>query len=228
MNLKKLGITLYLVLALGVVMASSAFGEAIPEAATWRTGSGGTVLTGSETVNSTGSGELVTHVGGTLLALKATGVECKGCKIENSGGNAVGSGVLNLTGVTVVKPSTCAVEGGHIETEVIDFTHYYMGGGWWFTVIKPLSGTVFTTVHLVKGSGACAISGFYTVEGRVFTRANNATGVYAVSQTATSSGAINAEGGGELLFGEESAELNGTATFSLSGAKKGQVFGAQH
>jgi hypothetical protein len=103
-----------------------------------------------------------------------------------------------------------------------------MGGGNNTVLFVPAVGEEFTTVHLIAGSGSCPISGFYTVEGEVFVRSNNATGVYAVEQTVTSSGAINAEGSGKanaLLFGEEPAELNGTGTFKLSGAKKGTVFG---
>jgi hypothetical protein len=86
MRLKKLGMTLFVVLALGAVMASSALATAVPKAATWRTGSGGTVLTGLESVSSTGSFNITTNIGSTLVDLTATGLECIGCVIENSAG----------------------------------------------------------------------------------------------------------------------------------------------
>lgn len=227
MRLKKLGTALVVVLALGAVVASNAFAAAVGEAATWRTGSAGTVLTGSETVTTTGSGELVTTIGETPLVLKATGVECSGCKIENSEGFAIGAGKLKFTGVTVSSPATCAVSGGSITTTALDTTSYYMIGSGWYTWIHPLTGTTLATVTLTKGTGACALSGSYVIGGSVFLKMANSTGSFVVTQSSTSSGAINAEAGGSLEFGSKKAELNGTATMALSGAKAGEVFGAK-
>ena len=227
MRLKKLGTALVVVLALGVVMASNAFATAVGEAATWRTGSEGTVLSGSETVTTTGSGEFVTTVGETPLALKATGVECSGCKIENSEGFAIGAGKIKFTGVTVSSPATCAVSGGSITTTALDTTSYYMIGVGWYTWIHPLTGTTLATVTLTKGSGACALSGSYIISGSVFLKMANNTGTFAVTQSSSSSEAINSEAGGSLEFGSKKAALIGTATMSLSGAKAGQVFGAK-
>ncbi len=227
MRLKKLGAAIVVVLALGAVVASSAFAAAEEVPATWRVGEAGTVLSGSEAVTATGSGELVTELGETPLVLKSSGLECLECTIKNEEGKAKGAGKLKLTGVTVSSPAGCQVSGGSITTVLLDFTHYYMGGGWWFTRIEVFSGTTFATVKIEKQTGkTCAIAGSYLVSGNIFAKANNATGVYAKEQTGTTSGAINAEGGGELKFGSKAAELKGTATFALSGANKGQVFGA--
>jgi hypothetical protein len=233
MNLKKLGMTLFVVLALGAVMASSALAAAVPKAATWRTGAGGTVLTGEESVSSTGSGELITNVGTTTLVLKSTGLSCVSCKIKNESGNAVGTGSLKFTGVTVVKPANCVVENaagevGVVNTVPLNVNAGFMGGaGSGNTVrFKPASGTEFTTVFLEGPS--CSIAGPYEVKGEVFVRSNNATGVYELNQTVTSSGLINEEGSGvtnALTFGTEIAKLEGTGTFTLSGGKKGTVFG---
>jgi hypothetical protein len=225
MNLKKLGAALVVVLLLSAVVVSSASAAAVAEAATWRTGSAGTVLSGSETETATGKGELVTAVGETPLVLKSTGLECLECTIKNEEGKATGTGKLRLTGVTVSSPAACAVNGGAITTVVIVFAHYYMNGVLWETRISVLSGATLATVSLVKGSGACPIAGTYNLTGNLFTRATNATGVYAAGQTATSSGAINKEAGGELKFGSKAAELNGTATYALSGPKSGELFG---
>jgi hypothetical protein len=114
-----------------------------------------------------------------------------------------------------------------VETVELQVNAGFMGGaGSGNTVLfKPKGTTELTTVELVDGSGSCSIAGPYEVKGEVFVRSNNATGTYAASQTVTASGAINAEGGGSLTFGAEPAELNGTGTFALSGAKKGTVFG---
>jgi hypothetical protein len=253
MRLKKLGTALVVVLALGAVMAGNAFaGVAFEEAATWRTGEAGTVLSGSESVTSTGSGELITKVGETPLVLKSTGLECIECTIKNEEREilegekkvkksvAVGNGKLKFTGVTVASPSACAVSGGSVTTVPLEVTAYFMNTrdfikeGKEFTELQnwvlfhPASGNTFATVTLTKGTGTCPISGSYIVSGTVFVKSNNSTGVYAVNQTVTSSGTLNAEAGGSLKFGEASAELNGTGTFSLSGAKKGEVFGTHN
>jgi hypothetical protein len=171
MNLKKLGAALVVVLLLSAVVVSSASAAAVAEAATWRTGSAGTVLSGSETETATGKGELVTAVGETPLVLKSTGLECLECTIKNEEGKATGTGKLRLTGVTVSSPAACAVNGGAITTVVIVFAHYYMNGVLWETRISVLSGATLATVSLVKGSGACPIAGTYNLTGNLFTRA---------------------------------------------------------
>jgi hypothetical protein len=234
MNVKKFGTALVVILALGAVMASSAFAAAEEKAAPWQVFKEikeekevFAPLAESETVSSTGSGELVTTVGETPLVLKSTGLECLECKIENSGGKSIGTGKLKFTGVTVSSPATCAVSGGAVTTLALKVNAGFMGGaGSGNTVLfQPSSGSTFATVTLKEGSGSCPLSGSYIVSGKVFVRSNNSTGTYAVSQTVTSSGAINAEGGGELKFGSKAAELNGTGTFSLSGKRSGQKFG---
>jgi hypothetical protein len=230
MKLKKLGLAFVVVCALGVVMASSAFAAAetgTGAMAQWYTGAApGTLLSGSETVSSSGTGELVTEVGTTKLILKSTGLNCLNCKIENSGGVAVGSGELEFTGVTVSAPSTCAVTGGKVTTKPLKISADWMIGTADYIKFEPVTPSTFATLTLAKGTGACAIAGSYNVSGSVFVKANNATGVQEVSQVVQSSGAINKEAGGELLFGSKSAELNSTnGTFKLSGSKVGVAFG---
>lgn len=150
-----------------------------------------------------------------------------GCKIENVSGNAVGSGKLEFTGVTVAKPATCAVSGGTVTTLLLRFLHHFRIGPRWLTKFLPNTGTTIATVTLKAGSGSCPLSGSYIVSGNVFVSANNATGVYAASQGFTSSGVINAEGGGELKVGSKSAELTGAGSFALSGARASEVYGAR-
>jgi hypothetical protein len=229
MNLKKLGLALVVVCALGALVASSAFAAATQKNATWRTGSTGTVLTGSETVKASGSGELVTTVGETPLVLKSAGLECLECKVENSSGNAIGSGKLKFTGVTVSTPATCAVSGGSVTTLALKINAGYMGAGTTnYVLFQPNSGTTFATVTLTAGSGSCPLSGSYIVSGKDFVQSNNATGVYEVNQTVQSSGTINSEASGEatpLKFGSKEAKLNGSGTFAFSGGKAGTVFG---
>jgi hypothetical protein len=222
MKMKRLGSAFVVICVLGAMMAGSALAAAVTEDVTWTIE--GTTLSGSETVSATGSNEFVWEVGSTLLKLKSTGLECIGCKIENSGGAAIGTGKLKFTGVTVAVPSTCAVEGGAVETADVKIRADYMIGTSDYWLFEPDEGTTFATFKLIKGSGSCVISGTYSITGTDFVKANNATGVLAESQGVTSSGAINAEAGGEIKFGSKKAELNGTASFSLSGPDKGKKF----
>ena len=177
MKLKKLGTALVVVLALGAVMVSSASAAAVTEDATWRTGAAGTVLTTVESVNTTGSGELVTEVGSTKLVLKATGLECLSCTVQNTGGTAVGAGKLKFTGVTVVTPAPCAVAGGSVTTTALNLKADYMGvagptASNNAALFVPVEGTRFATVELVKGTGACALAGSYPVTGSQYVSTN--------------------------------------------------------
>jgi len=233
MKLKKLGMALFVVLALGAIAVSSASAAAVTEDQTWTIE--GVTLSGSESVTSTGSGTLVTKVGTTPLELESTGINCVSCTISNSGGSAVGSGSLEFTGVKVKTPATCAARNpggtvGIIKTTPLNVKADYMIGTSNYILFTPATPSLFTELELLKGSGGCAISGKYLVTGEVFVKSNNGTGVDEVTQAVTSSGKINEEASGKtnaLQFGGVAAELNGTASFVLSGTNKGKKFGTK-
>jgi hypothetical protein len=235
MRLKKLGTALVVVLALGAIAVSSASAAAVTEDQTWTIE--GVTLSGSESVSSSGAGELKTTVGTTPLKLsEATGINCLSCTISNSGGSAVGSGSLEFTGVTVETPATCAATNvgstlnGVIRTKALEVKADYMIGTADYILFKPATGTLFAEIELMKGSGGCPISGPYNVTGEVFVKSVNGTGVDEVIQKVESSGTINETASGKtepLLFGGKKAELIGTASFALSGANKGKKFGTK-
>jgi hypothetical protein len=102
MRLKKLGAALVVVAALAAVLASSSFAAATTETKAWN-------VTGEATSKAVGTATFKTEVAGTPYVLQATGINCEGCKTENSGGVAVGSGKLKFTGVTVKEPAGCSV-----------------------------------------------------------------------------------------------------------------------
>jgi hypothetical protein len=232
MKLKKLGMALVVICALGAVMASSALAAAVTTDVPWTIEK--TALVGSENVTSTGSAELISEVGTTHLKLKSTGLECIACVIQNNAApTAIGSGKLAFTGVTVAEPSTCAVEGvpgkvvGKVETVALRIKADFMIGTSSYMLFEP-EGTKFAEFKLIKGSGGCAISGTYSITGTDFVKTNNATEVLDVSQGVTASGTINKEAGGELSLDDvKLAELNGTAAFVLSGTNKGKDFGTK-
>jgi hypothetical protein len=234
MKLKKLGMVLFVILALGAIAVSSASAAATTEDQTWTIE--GVTLSGSESVSSTGSVTLITKVGTTKLELNATGINCLSCTISNSGGSAVGSGTLEFTGATVETPPTCKVKNpsgttGIIKTKALEVKADYMIGTANYILFKPAgTSSLFTEVELVKGTGGCPIAGPYTVTGEVFVKSINGTGVDEAIQKVESSGAINDEASGKtepLLFGGMKAELIGTASFALSGTNKGKKFGTK-
>ena len=234
MKLKKLGMALVVVLALTAIAVSSASAAAVTEDQTWTIE--GVTLGGSESVSSTGSGTFVTKVGTTPLEWSETGINCISCTISNSGGSAVGSGSLEFTGVTVKTPSTCAARNvggttGIIKTNALEIKADYMIGTSNYILFKPVgSSTLFFEVELLKGSGACQISGRYKVTGEAFAKSVNGTGVDEATQTVTFSGAINKEASGKASpteLGGVLAELNASASFALSGANNGKKFGTK-
>jgi hypothetical protein len=225
MELKKFWIALFTVLALGAFTAGSASAAAVTEDVFWTLE--GAELTGSETVSSTGSNEFAFSLGETPVVLKSTGLECLECSISNPGGKATGTGKLKFTGVTVTTPAACAVSGGAVTTFQLTVDPDWMIGSTNYILFKPVSGTTFATVALVKGTGSCPLAGEWIVAGEVFIKSRNATDVLAVEQTVDSSGAINKEASGKatpLTFGSKEAVLNGTGTFKLSGKNAGQKF----
>ena len=230
MKLKKLGMVLVVICALGVVMASSAFAKAETEDQTW-TIVGVTIPEGTaQPVESNGSGTLVTTVGTTPLELTSTEIKCLSCTIENSGGSAVGSGSLEFQNVKVKTPSTCKVNGEKVTTVPLKVKADYMIGTSTYVLFEPATGTQFAELKLEKGTGGCAISNPYTVTGKVFAKSTNGTGVDTVTLDFTTSGAINKEASGEekpLLFGGAKAELNGEFSIKLKTTNVGKAFGTK-
>lgn len=227
MKLRRIGLAVFAVIALSGVMVSSAFAAATTTDVQVYIGpSPGTVLSGSESFSVSGSSELVTTIGETPLTLKSTETECIGCTMKNEGGVAVTTGRLLFKNVTVVSPATCAVEGGKVETKLLQTHPDYMIGSTSYKKIEPdAPETILAQLKLIKGTGSCALAGTYNITGTLFLKMNNTTGVFAVTQGYTSNGSINTEAGGELKFGGKSAELkSANAAGALSGANKGKEF----
>jgi hypothetical protein len=225
MRLKKLGAALFVVAALAALLASSAFAAATTTDVKWYAGAApGTELSGSETVSATpvGTGTFTTTVGGTAYELTSTGVECVSCKIENSGGTAVGSGQLKFTGVTVAKPAGCSV-AATITTKALSIQADWMIGAVDYVKFTPTAGetTALATIEIT----GCALATTIVPKGTVFFQSVNSTGILAPTQQIKTSATINSTAGGSLHVGTESATLTDEARFKLSGTKAGQGFG---
>lgn len=225
MRLKKLGAALFVVVALGAIIASSAFAAATTTAKPWVVN--GSVLSGSKTAEaeivSGTKAQFATTVSGTAVELEATGIGCSGCSLVNTSGSAMGSGELVFSGVTVAKPAGCSV-ASTITTKPLTVEADYESGSIVYVKFEPTAGAEkgFATVELTGAS--CPIGTAIVPKGTVFVQAANTTGTYAASQKVTSSAAINTTAGGTLHVGTEAASLTGSALFKLS---SGEAFGVE-
>jgi hypothetical protein len=228
MSLKKLGVALAVVMALGAVMASSSFGAATTGKSQWYV-AGAKLAAGASkevTCKATGTLTLESEVLGEHTKLTATGVECIGAKItqESSGstGMAIDSGKLKFTGVTIDEPAGCKVPTTLTTEELKTFVQMESTGTTVYDKFEPATGSTGTFVKVpITG---CAIESTPKVTGTAFGKSSLLTGEESAVQTLTFSSAINTAAGGSLLLGTKAATLAGVVDNELVGNAK---FGAK-
>jgi hypothetical protein len=232
MSLKKLGIALLAVLALGAVAANSALAteaHAVTEQSAWYNGATklakGATSTLTCKLDPEGEATLSTTFGTNNIPvkLKATGQECIEAKAESDGTNALASGKIRFTGVSVVEPVGCKV-AATIETFNLK------------AEVEMKKGTEFDTVKFEPASGStgafaefeiegCAVAGPYVAKGVVYGEPTNKTGVQAKVQTVKFSEAIQRDAIGTeftgLTFGTHQAYINGTICIETEGHEFG-------
>jgi hypothetical protein len=226
---KRLGIALAASLALAAVFASSAFATATTTNSFWTVG--GESLSGTAAIKCSAAENLALKgtVAGAETEIKATTLECpSGDVIKQEGSNAIATGTLKFSGLTVVKPVGCKTNAS-ITTKALT-AKIYMEGTTTYTRFAPTEGETFANIPLTE----CAAEGTYPVKGSVFGQAGNETGVNATNQTLTFSGTINSTAGGSLTLGSNAATISGKAnneltsgaSFSADTAKNGVWRGA--
>jgi len=238
MSLKKISAVLVAMLAMAVMVASSASAAVTTERAEWYTGaSPGTTLVGDLGINL----ETVEHtdglvhaifsstIGTTPIELTATGTKCIGCQITNkevtgkAGAIAYGTGQVEFTGVTVKLPVGCTVASEKGVANTVLTRSLEIHGDWMdtntankhaFIQFRPTGeATVFAQFQL----GNCgALNGPYNVTGTLFVESKKNTGEFGTSQEAESSKAINETAGGGLKLGANAASLTGTVKATLA------------
>jgi hypothetical protein len=218
MRLKKLGMALFVVAALGAVLASSAFATATTTEANWFVNGSKLAATATPTVaNKTGTtAKFVTEVAGQPVELTSTAVTCEECSISNSPA-ASGKGFLKFTVSEVMKPTGCTLSS--VKTKKLVVSADYMEGEAAMVKFTPEAGETagFATFEL-GGGGACPLAGTpITPKGVVYGKAVNKTGVEAASQEVNFSPTINSNAGGSLKVGEKAATLEATAVVSVEG-----------
>jgi hypothetical protein len=233
MRLKKLGVILIAVVALGAIAVGSASAAATTTAAKWYTGSTspGTEVTTPQTITlGTKSGTtstLESKIGKSLTPVKisSTSSSCSECKIENKevtgnpGKVAYGHGSITFRGLTVSEPAHCKVAGGAVTSEPLVVHADFMNGTRAVQQFIPVAGLTepFATFELENNGGTCAVAGLYAVTGTLFTTGVNNTNVFASAQEAEISAAIETANGGGLFIGSQPAVLTGTGVFSIGG-----------
>jgi hypothetical protein len=161
----------------------------------------------------------------TAVEIKATGIDCLNATISNSttSGVTVGTdaGELQFTGVTVVKPANCSVEGGTITTKPLK-SELYSESTETNTVydkFEPVTvGGNFATIPITGAS--CSVAGNRVVKGSVFGRATNKKGVMALEQPLNFSSAIDTAAGSALTFAANPAHLTGSVVNELNPAEE--------
>ncbi len=218
-RLKNIGAVLIAVLALAVMLASSA------SAANFETAHGTWEVNGASLVAGKGVAceidpstviTLKTTVGkyNTPFKLQATGITCPGGEIFNEGEEAKFTGHIRFTGVTVLEPSGCSVEGGAIETVAVKGSVGMMVGSSATDTVnfEPASRAEFAEFGLT----GCTLAGSYPIKGRLIGQPTNVTCTEAAAQTVDFSEAIQNDAGGAFIFGNRAAQIEGELSVKLT------------
>jgi hypothetical protein len=163
------------------------------------------------------------EIGTTPLKIEMASAECVSCSIYNESGLAKGKGTIRFKHAIVASPAACKLwSEEEIITEPMKTDGTYRTSLNTWTFLEPATAeTPLIEFKLVKGSGSCPIEGNYKVTGNLFMEWANPPGVYATTQSVSTSAAINAEGGGSLSIGSKAASLTGT----LNLTDEGKTFG---
>jgi hypothetical protein len=225
MSLKKLGVALLAVFAMGAIVANSAYAENNWNATTgsWYTGaSPGTKLAvGTGTVDYTVSGPsgfMTGSISGGVVRFDWTSTTGETCSASNPTSTTATIDCVSTTlhGVTVSGPGAvgCSTTTTITTKEISWLLGMNKAGTVATFKITPKAGegTAFATIEL---TGSCANAGLYKLTGAFYAQAKNATGVFAKTQELSFSEAIQKDAGTatSLKFGTNGAFING----SLSG-----------
>jgi hypothetical protein len=244
-KLPKLGVTITVVVTLGVSNAGSAAATMATQEAEWYIGSPTATLTKDETATlKLGKHQLLgtpepetkarfTMVSGaTTYEFTATGAECVECKITNGATNAekaMAEEKLRFTGVTVMKPeAACKVKDtaggtiGQVTTNALREHSDWKHEGKAFVSLEPKAGptNAFVTLQIVE----CSFATSLVVKGALFGEALNKPGVAAKEHTITFSKAIHETTGSTINVGGNTVIVEAQAIGSLA---SGAEFGAK-
>lgn len=162
MRLKMLGSILFVVAALGAVLAGSALATATKTAANWYSGEyPGTKLTGALAVtaeNEPGTTTVFeTEVAGMKVKFTSTAASCESCTITNEPTGASGRGFLKFTGISVVSPTNCTLSS--VKTKELTMNADYTEGTSAMVKFTPTAGETASFATFEFGGPLCPLGG---------------------------------------------------------------------
>jgi hypothetical protein len=152
-------------------------------------------------------------LGGGVIKITASGIECVESTIFNEGGFARDAGKIKFTGVTVVEPAGCKTTSS-LTTKALK-SQLFMEGTTVYDKFAPSSGETFISIPITE----CGFEGSYPFTGFVYGKSSNGTGVASATQTLTFGSAVNASAGDGLKAGGNQATLTAEVENSLTSGK---------
>jgi len=167
----------------------------------------------------------------TELELRATGLSCTGeiyNEVVSGESMAVEEGTLSFTGISVLKPSGCKLNGeangsAKLTTEALRWDwlmHLIQGGETAIPVKKALAkGALKLAVIVLQ---ACAAEGKYNLSGSAVGEASNSTGTQATNQpltfnvTTNEASELTLAGSPAMIIGKMNEELTNGAAFKIN------------
>ncbi len=242
MSLKNLGVAMMAVLALGAVVATSAFaGTPTTRKSSWTTGTtknANTIPTGKANAKAikcrktaaSPNFAFTSTAAGFSLKLTATGIECPGMTIYNetpAGGvpHAKATGKIKFTGVTIDEPVGCMTPANQ-ETNLLEGEVKMVESGGVvsakpFFKFEPDATAGVTNFITLKLEG-CAAEGNYPIKGFTYCEATNATEVHSEQQECGDNATTAAQS--KITLGPNPGALSGEITAELTA---GGSFGAE-
>jgi hypothetical protein len=216
-RLRRLAAASLALVAVGAILASSAFATATTTAANWYTSTTGTLLTGSATLTASASGvtKIATVISGEPVEIQANSVSCVGCSISNSPG-AHGTGKLRFSGLTFLHPGPPCTVATPIETAALTIEADWMEGTGALVRFVPTGGSTGTFMSITL---SCL--GTFPIKGNVFGKTTAPTSTQTALQEIQFTPAGNLSAGGMLAAGGETATLTGTDILQAGGTPFG-------
>jgi len=158
-------------------------------------------------------------IAGAEIKIEAKKLECLSTPvIKQEGSNAIVTGTLKFSELTVKKPAGC-MTAPSLTTKPVT-AKIYEEGPTVYERFEPTAGPPERFV--IFPLTGCAAEGEYPIKGTVFGRSANATGTEAANQPLTFSETIQKTAGGSLTAGTNPAQLSGKANDELiSGSEFG-------
>ncbi|HXF32904.1 MAG TPA: hypothetical protein VN522_15445 [Solirubrobacterales bacterium] len=228
-----------------VVSDAAAATTLLTKKSSWFVNSTRLATSSSQSVNcakKSGAGNFVLKgtVFGSEAEITATGVECLGYSIEDTAAEgirmAVGHGKLKFTGISVVKPTGCQLNGeangsATLTTEPLTTKvqmHAPEGSGETTPIpvvrFEPTTGTTFANLKLTTcGTGTFPVEDWTLAEGTSATGTSSKAQTLVFGETTNAASALTFAGKPATFTGEATTELTSGGTFKTEEEKEEEL-----